>query len=262
MGRRRAGSTAPLSRRSGADDADAQVAARRATRASTWMVCVGTDLATSRAGDRARGAARRRARRPSACTRTTRRSSTPSGTSWTRSRGAERVRRRSARPASTSTTSTRRATSRRRRSGARSGSRTSSASALVIHSRDAWDDTFRVLDDEGVPERTVFHCFTGGPDEARARARPRLLPLVQRHRVVQERRRAARRGARSRPPTGCSSRPTRRTSRRCRTAASRTSPRTSSAVGAALAAARGEDVDEIADASRARTRRTVFGVER
>jgi TatD DNase family protein len=38
---------------------------------------------------------------------------------------------------------------------------------LVIHSRDAWDDTFAVLDAEGVPERTVFHCFTGGPDEAR-----------------------------------------------------------------------------------------------
>jgi TatD DNase family protein len=38
--------------------------------------------------------------------------------------------------------------------------------ALVIHTRDAWDDTFRVLDDEGVPDRTVFHCFTGGPDEA------------------------------------------------------------------------------------------------
>jgi TatD DNase family protein len=39
--------------------------------------------------------------------------------------------------------------------------------ALVIHSRDAWDDTFRVLGDAGVPPRTVFHCFTGGPDEAR-----------------------------------------------------------------------------------------------
>jgi TatD DNase family protein len=39
--------------------------------------------------------------------------------------------------------------------------------ALVIHSREAWDDTFRVLADEGVPARTVFHCFTGGPDEAR-----------------------------------------------------------------------------------------------
>ena len=40
--------------------------------------------------------------------------------------------------------------------------------ALVIHSRDAWEDTFDVLDAEGVPDRTVFHCFTGGPDEARA----------------------------------------------------------------------------------------------
>ncbi|MGZ4736472.1 MAG: TatD family hydrolase [Acidimicrobiia bacterium] len=39
--------------------------------------------------------------------------------------------------------------------------------ALVIHSREAWDHTFRVLEDEGVPSRTVFHCFTGGPDEAR-----------------------------------------------------------------------------------------------
>jgi len=38
---------------------------------------------------------------------------------------------------------------------------------LVIHTRDAWDDTFDVLDSEGVPERTVLHCFTGGPDEAR-----------------------------------------------------------------------------------------------
>ena len=37
---------------------------------------------------------------------------------------------------------------------------------LVIHSREAWDDTFRVLTDEGVPSRTVFHCFTGGPAEA------------------------------------------------------------------------------------------------
>jgi TatD DNase family protein len=40
--------------------------------------------------------------------------------------------------------------------------------ALIIHSRDAWDDTFEVLDSEGVPERAVFHCFTGGPDEADA----------------------------------------------------------------------------------------------
>lgn len=38
---------------------------------------------------------------------------------------------------------------------------------LVIHTRDAWDDTFAILDAEGVPERTILHCFTGGPDEAR-----------------------------------------------------------------------------------------------
>lgn len=37
---------------------------------------------------------------------------------------------------------------------------------LVIHTREAWDDTFSVLDAEGCPERLVFHCFTGGPDEA------------------------------------------------------------------------------------------------
>jgi TatD DNase family protein len=38
--------------------------------------------------------------------------------------------------------------------------------ALVIHARDAWDDLFDVLRDEGVPPRTVIHCFTGGPTEA------------------------------------------------------------------------------------------------
>ncbi len=39
--------------------------------------------------------------------------------------------------------------------------------ALVIHVRDAWPDLFDVLVAEGVPARTVLHCFTGGPDEAR-----------------------------------------------------------------------------------------------
>jgi TatD DNase family protein len=38
---------------------------------------------------------------------------------------------------------------------------------LVVHSRDAWDATFRALADEGTPPRTVMHCFTGGPTEAR-----------------------------------------------------------------------------------------------
>lgn len=37
---------------------------------------------------------------------------------------------------------------------------------LVIHTRDAWHDTFDVLAAQDVPERVIFHCFTGGPDEA------------------------------------------------------------------------------------------------
>lgn len=38
---------------------------------------------------------------------------------------------------------------------------------LVIHDRDAHDDVLALLDDEGVPERTVMHCFSGDADVAR-----------------------------------------------------------------------------------------------
>ena len=38
---------------------------------------------------------------------------------------------------------------------------------LVIHDRDAHDDVLKVLDDEGVPDRTVMHCFSGDADFAR-----------------------------------------------------------------------------------------------
>jgi len=38
---------------------------------------------------------------------------------------------------------------------------------LVIHTRGAWDETFDILAAEGAPTNTVFHCFTGGPAEAR-----------------------------------------------------------------------------------------------
>ena len=39
--------------------------------------------------------------------------------------------------------------------------------ALVIHTREAWEDTFAILAAEPPPDRVVFHCFTGGPAEAR-----------------------------------------------------------------------------------------------
>ena len=39
--------------------------------------------------------------------------------------------------------------------------------ALVVHTRDAWHDTFDILRSVGAPERWVLHCFTGGPAEAK-----------------------------------------------------------------------------------------------
>lgn len=39
---------------------------------------------------------------------------------------------------------------------------------LVIHDRDAHADVLRILDEEGVPDRVVLHCFSGDADFARA----------------------------------------------------------------------------------------------
>ncbi|MGW7411473.1 TatD family hydrolase [Streptomyces sp. NPDC054863] len=39
--------------------------------------------------------------------------------------------------------------------------------ALVIHDRDAHADVLRVLKEEGAPERTVFHCYSGDAEMAR-----------------------------------------------------------------------------------------------
>ncbi|HET6874963.1 MAG TPA: TatD family hydrolase [Acidimicrobiales bacterium] len=38
---------------------------------------------------------------------------------------------------------------------------------LVVHTRDAWDDTFSLLGSGSMPERWIVHCFSGGPAEAR-----------------------------------------------------------------------------------------------
>ena len=42
-----------------------------------------------------------------------------------------------------------------------------SGKALVIHDRDAHDAVLAALEEEGAPERTVFHCFSGDADFAR-----------------------------------------------------------------------------------------------
>jgi TatD DNase family protein len=40
--------------------------------------------------------------------------------------------------------------------------------ALVIHDRDAHEEILQVLEDEGAPEHTVFHCFSGDARFAKA----------------------------------------------------------------------------------------------
>ncbi len=40
--------------------------------------------------------------------------------------------------------------------------------ALVVHDRDAHGDVLRVLSDEGAPEWTVLHCFSGDAELAKA----------------------------------------------------------------------------------------------
>lgn len=40
--------------------------------------------------------------------------------------------------------------------------------AVVIHMRDAHQDVFQILAETGPPQRLVFHCFSGGADDARA----------------------------------------------------------------------------------------------
>ncbi|MCL4449480.1 MAG: TatD family hydrolase [Actinobacteria bacterium] len=39
--------------------------------------------------------------------------------------------------------------------------------ALVVHTREAWEDTFDILETEGVPSRVIFHCFSGAMNEAK-----------------------------------------------------------------------------------------------
>lgn len=37
---------------------------------------------------------------------------------------------------------------------------------VVIHTREAWDDTLRIIRECGLPHGGIMHCFTGGPEQA------------------------------------------------------------------------------------------------
>lgn len=131
---------------------------------------------------------------------------------------------------------------------------------LMIHSRDAWDDTFRVLDDEGLPARTIFHCFTGGPTEARsALDRDCYLSFsgIVSFKTATDVREAAALVPAARVLVETDSPYLAPVPHRGRP----NEPAYVSIVGAALAAARNIEVREIADLTRANAAR-VFGVER
>ena len=71
---------------------------------------------------------------------------------------------------------------------------------MVIHTREADEDTLAILREEGGGElRGVLHCFTGGPSLADAGLDARLLRLARRHHHVPEGRGPARRPRRRVP---------------------------------------------------------------
>ena len=97
--------------------------------------------------------------------------------------------------------------------------------ALQIHDRDAHADVLRILEEEGAPEHTVLHCFSGDLTMARECAE-RGYYLSFAGTVTFKNARDLRDALTAVPSTVCSSRPTRRTSRRPRTGVRRT-PRSS-----------------------------------
>ena len=62
---------------------------------------------------------------------------------------------------------------------------------LVVHTRQAWDDTFDILTATGVPERWILHCFTWGSGRGRAGIGVGGDAVVQRNCDVQVRVRCA-----------------------------------------------------------------------
>ena len=93
---------------------------------------------------------------------------------------------------------------------------------LVIHTRDAWTDTFDILAAEGVPDPHDLPLLHRRPRRGPALPRTRGVRQLLGHRDVQGRHRRPGRGRPRARSNGCSSRPTARTWRRSPTGARRT----------------------------------------
>ena len=131
--------------------------------------------------------------------------------------------------------------------------------ALVIHDRDAHEEILAVLDDEGAPEHTVFHCFSGDAAFAQALRRARVRAVLRRHADLRQRRLPARGGGADpgRPAARRDRRPV--PHRRCRTAAGPTPRAWCPHTVRALAEVTGVDLAELC-ADLTATAERVFGI--
>ena len=150
-----------------AGDLEAVVARARAAGLEAALVILAADdeAELRQAADVCSGCGRRSGSR-SASTRTRPGSSRPlqppRPRRWTPPSPPSRWLGRSARSASTTTTTSRRATSSRRCSARRSRLARRRRLPIVIHTREAEDDTFRISHEERAGDvAVVFHCFTG-----------------------------------------------------------------------------------------------------
>ena len=118
--------------------------------------------------------------------------------------------------------------------------------ALVVHARDAFDDLFAILSSEGVPARTVIHCFTGTPEDAEGCLALGCDISISGIVTFKNADACARRRD-SFPSIDCTWRPTARSSRRCPIADEKNEPAFVSLVGEYVAELRGEDLAGGAD---------------
>ncbi len=115
---------------------------------------------------------------------------------------------------------------------------------LVIHSRDAWTDTFDILAAEGVPDPHDLPLLHRRPRRGPPLPRSRGVRQLLGHRDVQGAPPTSRRRPSSARSNGCSSRPTARTWRRSPTAARPNRPAWVPHVGRFIAELRGRDHGE------------------